>query len=49
MKPSDSWCIPVTHIEHVNIHAGNIAMNDEEIMALCIRQMTEYLIENNVK
>jgi len=49
LKPSDVWVVPVTSLEHQNIHAGNIALDDAEVMRVCLRQLVEYMVENKIR
>ena len=45
MKPSDSYCIPLTYNEHDLFHAGRLFIDSEQAFKAMVRQLTEYLIE----
>ena len=49
LRPSDVWCVPVTYDEHNEVHAGNIILDDKEVLTVCLKQIAEYLSNNNVK
>lgn len=49
LKPSDSYCVPVTYDEHIDVHSGKIAIDDLDALRACVRQITEYLVEKKVR
>jgi len=49
LKPSDSYCIPLTYNEHNLVHAGRLSIDSEKAFKYMVKCLTEYLIEEGVK